>query len=172
MRRWLGQPMFCLVFCTTIRNIPYHVPSRKCQWENSPYFCWQMNCNQLLLYLYRFWGFLCHCRSPVVAERSHSGESSSHKLSPMSCILWEAPYLSVSMCLQKVVRRKHWKNKHVHYKNVTLLCEQTGLFNFNSTGSEMVKAELNIPVVLSPYSISFGNTPKYFKPRMPFDVMV
>lgn len=90
----------------------------------------------------------------------------------MSCTLWEAPYLSVSMCLQKVVRRKHWKNKHAHYKNVTFLCEQKGLC-FNSTGHEMVKAELkNIPIVSSAYSINFKNTPKYFKPGMIFDVTV
>lgn len=90
----------------------------------------------------------------------------------MSCILWEAPYLSVSMCWQKVVRRKHWKNKHAHYKNLTFLCEQKGLC-FNSTGSEMVKAELkNIPIVSSAYPINFKNTPKYFKPGMIFDVTV
>lgn len=44
---------------------------------------------------------------------------------------------------------------------------------FNSIGSEMVEAELdNIPIVTSPYAISFGNTPKYFKPGMDLDVMV
>lgn len=62
--------------------------------------------------------------------------------------------------------------KHVHYKNVTFLCEQKGLC-FNSTGGEMVKAELkSIPIMSSPYSISFENTPKYFKPGMVFDVTV
>lgn len=37
----------------------------------------------------------------------------------------------------------------------------------------MVEAELKgIKIVTSPYSVSFKKTPKYFKPGMPFDVMV
>lgn len=37
----------------------------------------------------------------------------------------------------------------------------------------MVEAELkNIPIVTSPYTIKFKKTPKYFKPRMYFDVTV
>lgn len=31
VRRWMGRPTFYLVFCTTIRNIPCQVPSRKCR---------------------------------------------------------------------------------------------------------------------------------------------
>ncbi|XP_044201967.1 complement C3-like [Thunnus albacares] len=41
------------------------------------------------------------------------------------------------------------------------------------SGSEMVEAELRgIQIVTSPYTIHFKKTPKYFKPGMPFDVMV
>ncbi|XP_024116557.1 complement C3-like, partial [Oryzias melastigma] len=41
------------------------------------------------------------------------------------------------------------------------------------SGSEMVEAELRgIQVVTSPYTITFKKTPKYFKPGMPFDVVV
>nr|XP_020038664.1 complement C3 [Castor canadensis] len=41
------------------------------------------------------------------------------------------------------------------------------------SGSDMVEAEYNgIPIVTSPYQIHFTKTPKYFKPAMPFDLMV
>uniref|UniRef100_A0A8C8DL07 Anaphylatoxin-like domain-containing protein n=1 Tax=Oryzias sinensis TaxID=183150 RepID=A0A8C8DL07_9TELE len=41
------------------------------------------------------------------------------------------------------------------------------------SGSEMVEAELRgIQIVISPYTITFKRTPKYFKPGMPFDVVV
>ncbi|XP_067829118.1 complement C3-like [Heptranchias perlo] len=41
------------------------------------------------------------------------------------------------------------------------------------TGSDMVEAEkLGIKIVNSPYTISFTKTSKYFKPGMPFDLMV
>ncbi|XP_037361109.1 complement C3 [Talpa occidentalis] len=41
------------------------------------------------------------------------------------------------------------------------------------SGSDMVEAELNgIPIVTSPYQIHFTKTPKFFKPAMPFDLMV
>ncbi|XP_023572801.1 complement C3 isoform X2 [Octodon degus] len=41
------------------------------------------------------------------------------------------------------------------------------------SGSDMVEAERSgIPIVTSPYKIHFTKTPKYFKPAMPFDVMV
>ncbi|XP_044201968.1 complement C3-like [Thunnus albacares] len=41
------------------------------------------------------------------------------------------------------------------------------------SGSEMVEAELrSIQIVTSPYTIHFKKTPKYFKPGMPFEVMV
>ncbi|XP_042256198.1 complement C3-like [Thunnus maccoyii] len=41
------------------------------------------------------------------------------------------------------------------------------------SGGEMVEAELRgIQIVTSPYTIHFKKTPKYFKPGMPFDVMV
>ncbi|KAM9363631.1 complement C3-like [Symphorus nematophorus] len=41
------------------------------------------------------------------------------------------------------------------------------------SGSEMVEAELiGIQIVTSPYTIHFRKTPKYFKPGMPFDVLV
>lgn len=37
----------------------------------------------------------------------------------------------------------------------------------------MVQAERSgIPIVTSPYQIHFTKTPKYFKPGMPFDLMV
>lgn len=37
----------------------------------------------------------------------------------------------------------------------------------------MVEAERSgIPIVTSPYQIHFTKTPKYFKPAMPFDLMV
>ncbi|XP_034092552.1 complement C3-like isoform X2 [Gymnodraco acuticeps] len=40
-------------------------------------------------------------------------------------------------------------------------------------GAEMVEAELrNIQIVKSPYTIHFKKTPKYFKPRMTFEVVV
>ncbi|XP_004689349.1 PREDICTED: complement C3 [Condylura cristata] len=40
-------------------------------------------------------------------------------------------------------------------------------------GSDMVEAEFNgIPIVTSPYQIHFTKTPKFFKPAMPFDLMV
>ncbi|XP_069052021.1 complement C3 [Lepisosteus oculatus] len=42
-----------------------------------------------------------------------------------------------------------------------------------STGSDIVEAERRgIQIVQSPYAIHFTKTPKYFKPGMPFDVMV
>ncbi|KAL7845320.1 hypothetical protein AOLI_G00235120 [Acnodon oligacanthus] len=41
------------------------------------------------------------------------------------------------------------------------------------TGSEMVEAQRRgIPIVTSPYTISFKRTPRFFKPGMPFDVTV
>lgn len=41
------------------------------------------------------------------------------------------------------------------------------------SGSDMVEAELSgIPIVTSPYQIHFTKTPKFFKPAMPFDLMV
>ncbi|KAM4888892.1 complement C3 [Thomomys bottae] len=41
------------------------------------------------------------------------------------------------------------------------------------SGSDMVEAEYKgIPIVTSPYQIHFTKTPKYFKPAMPFDLMV
>ena len=37
----------------------------------------------------------------------------------------------------------------------------------------MVEAErTGIPIVTSPYQIHFTKTPKFFKPAMPFDLMV
>lgn len=37
----------------------------------------------------------------------------------------------------------------------------------------MVEAEhTGIPIVTSPYKIHFTKTPKFFKPGMPFDLMV
>lgn len=37
----------------------------------------------------------------------------------------------------------------------------------------MVEAERSgIPIVTSPYQIHFTKTPKFFKPAMPFDLMV
>ncbi|XP_006869073.1 PREDICTED: complement C3 [Chrysochloris asiatica] len=42
-----------------------------------------------------------------------------------------------------------------------------------NSGSDMVEAERSgIPIVTSPYQIHFTKTPKYFKPAMPFDLMV
>uniref|UniRef100_A0A8C9QDB5 Complement C3 n=1 Tax=Spermophilus dauricus TaxID=99837 RepID=A0A8C9QDB5_SPEDA len=42
-----------------------------------------------------------------------------------------------------------------------------------SSGSDMVEAEHSgIQIVTSPYQIHFTKTPKYFKPAMPFDLMV
>ncbi|KAI4889078.1 hypothetical protein NFI96_023393, partial [Prochilodus magdalenae] len=41
------------------------------------------------------------------------------------------------------------------------------------TGSEIVEAQrMGIPIVTSPYTIHFKRTAKFFKPGMPFDVMV
>ncbi|XP_072240558.1 complement C3-like isoform X2 [Leuresthes tenuis] len=41
------------------------------------------------------------------------------------------------------------------------------------SGGEMVEAELRgIKIIASPYTITFKKTPKYFKPGMPFDVVV
>ncbi|XP_052049729.1 complement C3 [Apodemus sylvaticus] len=41
------------------------------------------------------------------------------------------------------------------------------------SGSDMVEAEHSgIPIVTSPYQIHFTKTPKFFKPAMPFDLMV
>ncbi|KAK2815856.1 hypothetical protein Q5P01_026323 [Channa striata] len=41
------------------------------------------------------------------------------------------------------------------------------------SGSEMAEAELrNIPIVTSPYTITFHKTPKYFKPGMFFDLSI
>ncbi|OBS78296.1 hypothetical protein A6R68_19306 [Neotoma lepida] len=41
------------------------------------------------------------------------------------------------------------------------------------SGSDMVEAERSgIPIVTSPYEIHFTKTPKFFKPAMPFDLMV
>ncbi|XP_058393971.1 complement C3-like [Diceros bicornis minor] len=44
---------------------------------------------------------------------------------------------------------------------------------FLHSGSDMVEAERSgIPIVTSPYQIHFTKTPKFFKPAMPFDLMV
>ncbi|XP_070272056.1 complement C3-like isoform X2 [Myotis yumanensis] len=41
------------------------------------------------------------------------------------------------------------------------------------SGSDMVEAERSgIPIVTSPYQIHFTKTPRFFKPAMPFDLMV
>lgn len=41
------------------------------------------------------------------------------------------------------------------------------------SGSDMVEAErTGIPIVKSPYQIHFTKTPKFFKPAIPFDLMV
>lgn len=41
------------------------------------------------------------------------------------------------------------------------------------SGSDMVEAErTGIPIVTSPYEIHFTKTSKFFKPAMPFDLMV
>ncbi|KAM3622581.1 uncharacterized protein V6R79_000678 [Siganus canaliculatus] len=41
------------------------------------------------------------------------------------------------------------------------------------SGSEMVEAELSgIQIVTSPYKIEFTKTPKFFKPGLPFDILV
>ena len=41
------------------------------------------------------------------------------------------------------------------------------------SGSDMVEAERSgIPIVTSPYQIHFTKTSKFFKPGMPFDLMV
>uniref|UniRef100_A0A8C4HKE0 Anaphylatoxin-like domain-containing protein n=1 Tax=Dicentrarchus labrax TaxID=13489 RepID=A0A8C4HKE0_DICLA len=56
---------------------------------------------------------------------------------------------------------------------VTSLYVNVFLFLHQLTGSEMVEAELkDIQIVNSPYSIHFTKTPKYYKPRMSFDVTV
>ncbi|NXL54489.1 VCO3 factor, partial [Podilymbus podiceps] len=53
---------------------------------------------------------------------------------------------------------------HSLYVSVTVLTE---------SGSDMVEAQLSdIRIVTSPYTIHFTRTPKYFKPGMPFDLMV
>uniref|UniRef100_A0A8C5J6C9 Complement C3 n=1 Tax=Junco hyemalis TaxID=40217 RepID=A0A8C5J6C9_JUNHY len=53
---------------------------------------------------------------------------------------------------------------HSLYVTVTVITE---------SGSDMVEAQLgDIKIVTSPYSIHFTRTPKYFKPGMPFDLMV
>uniref|UniRef100_A0AAZ3Q3F2 Anaphylatoxin-like domain-containing protein n=1 Tax=Oncorhynchus tshawytscha TaxID=74940 RepID=A0AAZ3Q3F2_ONCTS len=72
-----------------------------------------------------------------------------------------------------VLKRQHIKttftdiNKLLHkslYISVNVLTD---------TGSEMVKAEKKgIFIVKSPYSIHFKKTPPYFKPGMPYDVLV
>ncbi|OCT59414.1 A.superbus venom factor 1-like [Xenopus laevis] len=44
---------------------------------------------------------------------------------------------------------------------------------FSESGSDMVEAEIeNINIVTSPYKILFTKTSKYFKPGIPFDMMV
>uniref|UniRef100_A0A8C3I639 Complement C3 n=1 Tax=Chrysemys picta bellii TaxID=8478 RepID=A0A8C3I639_CHRPI len=53
---------------------------------------------------------------------------------------------------------------HSLYVSVTVLTE---------SGSDMVEAErTGINIVTSPYQIHFTKTPKYFKPGMPFELMV
>ncbi|XP_006023407.1 complement C3 [Alligator sinensis] len=53
---------------------------------------------------------------------------------------------------------------HTLYISVTVLTE---------SGSDMVEAErTGIHIVTSPYQIHFTKTPKYFKPGMPFELMV
>ncbi|XP_009577243.1 PREDICTED: complement C3, partial [Fulmarus glacialis] len=53
---------------------------------------------------------------------------------------------------------------HSLYVSVTVLTE---------SGSDMVEAQRSgIRIVTSPYTIHFTHTPKYFKPGMPFDLMV
>ncbi|NXK56955.1 CO3 protein, partial [Chauna torquata] len=53
---------------------------------------------------------------------------------------------------------------HSLYVTVTVLTE---------SGSDMVEAQrTGIHIVTSPYTIHFTHTPKYFKPGMPFDLMV
>uniref|UniRef100_A0A8C3JYJ3 Complement C3 n=1 Tax=Calidris pygmaea TaxID=425635 RepID=A0A8C3JYJ3_9CHAR len=53
---------------------------------------------------------------------------------------------------------------HSLYVSVTVITE---------SGSDMVEAQRgDISIVTSPYTIHFTRTPKYFKPGMPFDLMV
>ncbi|XP_062454335.1 complement C3 [Rhea pennata] len=53
---------------------------------------------------------------------------------------------------------------HSLYVSVTVLTE---------SGSDMVEAQrMGIHIVTSPYQIHFTRTPKYFKPGMPFELMV
>lgn len=64
----------------------------------------------------------------------------------------------------------------VHYSSVNDLVGKSIYVSVTvilNSGSDMVEAErTGIPIVTSPYQIHFTKTPKFFKPAMPFDLMV
>ncbi|XP_074932291.1 complement C3 isoform X1 [Phalacrocorax aristotelis] len=71
--------------------------------------------------------------------------------------------LSMAMLRQRFANPQELVG-HSLYVSVTVL---------TASGSDMVEAQrTGIHIVTSPYTIHFTHTPKYFKPGMPFDLMV
>ncbi|XP_026216242.1 complement C3-like [Anabas testudineus] len=71
------------------------------------------------------------------------------------------------------LRREHITQTFQNILNLVGSSIYVAVSVLTESGSEMVESELRgIQIVTSPYTISFKRTPKYFKPRMSFDVVV
>ncbi|XP_036383959.1 complement C3-like [Megalops cyprinoides] len=71
------------------------------------------------------------------------------------------------------LRREHILKSFPDINQLLHLSLYVSVSMLTSSGSEMVEAEKRgILIVTSPYSIHFHKTPTYFKPGMPFDVVV
>ncbi|KAG7491358.1 hypothetical protein MATL_G00002840 [Megalops atlanticus] len=71
------------------------------------------------------------------------------------------------------LRREHILKSFPDINQLLQLSLYVSVSVLTSSGSEMVEAEKRgVLIVTSPYSIHFHKTPTYFKPGMPFDVVV
>uniref|UniRef100_A0AAZ3PZB2 Anaphylatoxin-like domain-containing protein n=1 Tax=Oncorhynchus tshawytscha TaxID=74940 RepID=A0AAZ3PZB2_ONCTS len=92
--------------------------------------------------------------------------------------LWTSCLCFFQMQLKEGVGKAVLKRQHIKttFTDINKLLHKSLYISVNvltDTGSEMVKAEKKgIFIVKSPYSIHFKKTPPYFKPGMPYDVLV
>lgn len=133
-------------------------PSHKCRWSILLSRCSINQSTTALTF-----------RSPMVMVKPHWPKIIS------SGLLWTSHRWLDNLCLwrprctQQVVNVDLWND---------ITCSSAPAFVwFNVlfalfTGSEMVKRELNIPIVKAPYIIHFDRTASFFKAGMPFDVTV
>uniref|UniRef100_A0A8C8GL79 Anaphylatoxin-like domain-containing protein n=1 Tax=Oncorhynchus tshawytscha TaxID=74940 RepID=A0A8C8GL79_ONCTS len=91
---------------------------------------------------------------------------------------WTSCLCFFQMQLKEGVGKAVLKRQHIKttFTDINKLLHKSLYISVNvltDTGSEMVKAEKKgIFIVKSPYSIHFKKTPPYFKPGMPYDVLV